>query len=55
MGIEGSGTPGGMLKRMSFDDQDARRPRPYGRFMASRAQYGGRTVGVDGFDFVFEP
>jgi hypothetical protein len=58
MGIEGSGTPGGQVeasKRMSFDDQDARRTRPCGGFEASRAQYLDHAVCAQCGDFVFEP
>jgi hypothetical protein len=55
MGIEVGGTPGGMWRRMSFDDQYARRTRPCGRFMASRRQYRDHAVCAQCCDFVFEP
>lgn len=55
MGIEGSGTPGGMLRRMSFIDQDARRTRPGGQFLASITPYQSRAMSVQGSDRVFEP
>jgi hypothetical protein len=55
MGIEGSGTPTRMLKRMSFDGRIAWGMKPRGRFRSSRTHSGTRDAGVKGCDFILEP
>ena len=54
MGIEESGTLGGMSNPMWLDDSDLRQMASGGRFMASRMHVRGRGACARCRDFIFE-